>query len=704
MKSLSRNGYLLLVFSMLFHQNSNAQKPNTAYPESRQVQQNDTYHGTVVNDPYRWLEDDRARETTDWVNRQNAFTLAHLSTIPFRDSLKTEMQGYWNYVRYQTPFRCGDNFFYYRQDGQQNQPVLYYMKSLEFVPFSYFDPNKLSSDGTTALTQTVPSRDGKHLVFQVSEAGSDWNSIRIKETKSMKTLPEVIDGVKFSSISWFKDGFFYSKYPKAETGNAANEYHSVYYHRLGTAPTQDSLVWQDKEHPRRNFNASVTDDERYLVISGSESTSGNSVFVQDLSVKSSSPRAIVKSFEYDFDLMGNFGEELVFLTNHKAPRKRIITINPRAIDEKNWTVILAESDEIIQSASLCWRSIVVHTMKDASSRLYIHNQKGLRTHTVPLDGFGTVEGISGSMRDSLMFFSYTTFTQPATVYRYQLNNHRMAVQFKSTLPYAADDFMTSQVFYNSKDGTRIPMFLVHKKGLKPNGKLPTLLFGYGGFNISKTPEFKPERMVLLNHGGVFALPSLRGGGEYGSEWHDAGTKLRKQNVFDDFIAAAEYLISEGYTSPATLGIAGRSNGGLLVGASMTQRPELFKVALPAVGVMDMLRFQKFTIGWAWTRDYGSSDDPKEFNALYAYSPYHRLKPETCYPATLVTTADHDDRVVPGHSFKFAARLQEVQSCSNPALIRVDTDAGHGSGKPLSKLLDEQSDIFAFLLYHLGVRL
>lgn len=675
------------------------------YPDTKKVDQKDNYFGTEVEDPYRWLEDDHALETKAWVIKQNLFTEKYMAGIPFRDSLKSRMKSLWSFLSYSVPFQCGSSYLYFRNDGSQNQPVLFYMKGVEYVPYAYFDPNKISEKGTTALTQTVPSKDGNYIAFQVSEAGSDWNVIRIKDFKTMRSLPEIIKGVKFSKIAWFKDGFFYSRYVNETGMNEKNENHKIYYHQLNTPQEQDSLIWEDKEHPLRNFSAELTEDMRFLVISGSESTSGNSVFVKELTNARGTISAVVKTFDYDFDLLGNIGDQLVFLTNYKADKKKIILIDSKNFQPQYWKDLIPEQQEIVRDAKMCWKQIVVHYMKDACSNLQVFNLKGIKTQDIPMKGFGTIEAMSGSVSDSMFFFSYTTFTSPAIVYRYNLLTGKLGVQFKSQqLPYNPDDFETKQVFYTSKDGTKIPMFLVQKRGVKMSKSTPALLFGYGGFNISKTPEFKPERLVFLENGGLFAMPCLRGGGEYGSSWHEAGTKLKKQNVFDDFIAAAEYLIQEGYTNPEKLAISGRSNGGLLVGAVMAQRPELFKVALPAVGVMDMLRFQKFTIGWAWTTDFGSSDDPEYFKALYRYSPYHNLKPGVKYPATLVTTGDHDDRVVPGHSFKFISRLQEVQSSENPVLIRVDVEAGHGSGKPTGKLIDEQSDIFAFLFYNLGMKL
>jgi len=674
------------------------------YPQAKKVDQVDDYHGVKVADPYRWLEDDHQVETKEWVLAENAITENYLNRISFRDSLKFRMKTLWSFITYGVPFRCGSSYFYYRNDGVSNQPVLFYMKNLNYVPFSYFDPNKISTDGTTALTQTVPSNNGKYVAFQVSESGSDWNVIRIREVQSMKSIPEVLQGIKFSNIAWYKDGFYYSRYDQKSKMNAINENHKVYFHQLNTSQEQDRLIWEDKEHPKRNFSASVTEDERFLVITGSESTSGNSVYFQDLNDSNSKITPIVPDFDNDFELLGNEGDELFFHTNFKASRFKVIGISTKKKDKANWRDMISEQKEILKSASLGWKSIVAHYMKDASSKLYVFDMKGAKAYELPLAGLGTVETISASKSDTLLFFSYTTFTSPSTVFRYDFKSAKMAVQFKSQLPYAEEEFETTQVFYTGKDGTKIPMFLVKKKGIKPNGQVPTLLFGYGGFNISKTPEFKAERLVFLESGGMLAVPNIRGGGEYGSDWHEAGTKLKKQNVFDDFIAAAEYLIKEGYTNPEKLAIGGRSNGGLLVGAAMTQRPELFKVALPAVGVMDMLRFQKFTIGWAWAGDYGSSDNADEFKALYKYSPLHNLKDGVKYPATFITTSDHDDRVVPGHSFKFAARLQEANRGENPMLIRIDGSAGHGTGKPTSKLIDEQSDIFAFLFYNLGMKL
>lgn len=677
------------------------------YPKARKTNQTDNYFGTSVNDPYRWLEDDRSKETEYWVKSENEVTEKYLAQIPFRDSLKSRMQALWNSPKYFAPFACGKNYFYYRYTGIENQPELFYMKGIDYVPMMYFDPNKLSADGTTAITQTVPSHDGSSIAFMVSDAGSDWNEIRIKEVKNMKTYPEKIGWVKFSSIAWWKDGFFYSRYDSVATGNIftqKNEYHKVYYHKLNTPQSSDSLVFEDKKNSLMTFGASVTDDEHYLIISGTVSTTGNNIYIQDLRNPNAKLIPVVKSFDNDYELVGTIGDKLLFFTNYKSPRKKLILIDTKAPQFANWKDFVPQQEYIMQGATMGFDKVIVHYMKDASSHLVIYNKTGVMINEVPLAGFGTVDAINGSLLDTIAFISYTTFTSPGIIYRYDLKHARLYTQFKPKLNYNPEDYVTEQVFYTSKDGTKIPLFLVHKKDYKPDGNTPTLLYGYGGFNISKTPEFKMERMVFLEHGGLFAQANIRGGGEYGTEWHEAGTKLKKQNVFDDFIAAAEYLIKQNYTNPSKLAVSGRSNGGLLIGAVMTQRPELFKVALPAVGVMDMLRYHKFTIGWSWKSDYGTSDDSLEFNAIYKYSPLQNIKEGVQYPATLITTADHDDRVVPAHSFKFAATLQEKQKGNNPVMIRIDSNAGHGSGKPTGKLIDEQSDIFSFLFYNLGMTL
>ena len=700
-KTVSR----LLIFCLVLSFSTTYSQP-LVYPKTKKVNVTDTYFGTRVEDPYRWLEDDRSAETAEWVKEQNALTNSYLEKIPFRDSIRSKMKSYWSSLKYTPPFRCGSNYMYYRSDGNNNQPILFYMKSLEFVPMMYFDPNKLSADGTTGITQTVPSKDGTYIAFMLNDAGSDWSYIRIKETKSMKTLPERLENIKFSSIAWFKEGFFYSKYdPKtAQSLSEVNEFHKIYYHQLNTSQDKDSLVYWDKTSNQRNFSATTTDDQRYLIISGAESTTGNSISILDLSKPNSSLISVVKGFEFDFNFIGMSGKNLLFLTNHKAPRKKIISINPSTPQEANWKVIVPEQQENLVSATRSYNGLLLHYLKDASSKVYVYDLQGIKKSEIPLNGFGTVNEINGAEEDSMAFISFVTFTSPQTIYKFNMKTQRLGIQFKAQLNYEENAYVTKQVFYFSKDGTKVPMFIVHKRGIKIEGTNPTLLFGYGGFDISKTPEYKPERMVFLEQGGVFAMACLRGGGEYGSAWHEAGTKLKKQNVFDDFIAAAEYLIKEKYTNSNKLAISGRSNGGLLIGATMLQRPDLFKVAVPVVGVLDMLRYHKFTIGWAWKTDYGSSDDSTEFKALMKYSPLHNIKNEK-YPATLITTGDHDDRVVPAHSFKFAATLQEKQKGDEPILLRIDVNAGHGGdGKPTGKLIEEQTDVFSFIFYNLGMSL
>jgi prolyl oligopeptidase len=675
------------------------------YPVTAKVSWNDQYPGGItIEDPYHWLEDDNSLKTKAWVSEQNRFTRTYLDSIPGRDSLKARMSRNWSYLKYDVPFRAGSSYLYYRNDGLQNQPVLYYMKSMKHVPMSYFDPNRLSENGTTSIRQTQPNNSGTHLAFIISEQGSDWNEIRIKEVQSQKTLADKISHVKFSSVSWYGEGFFYSRYDSVPTGKeltATNTFHKVYYHHLNTSQAEDSLVFEDRLHPNRTYNTYVTPDEKFLVITGSESTSGNCVYLYNLKQPNRKPILYVKEFNDQFIPLGNIGNALIFLTDKKAPRNKIIKVEFPALLT---TDLIQHPEFILKDATLAGNYIIGNFMNNATSKLLIYTQEGKIKGEIPLPGPGAVEKMNGSSMDTLLFFNYTSFTMPARVYRFNLNNLRMNEQFVSKLPFDPNDYVTEQVFYTSKDQTKIPMFLVYKKGLKKDGNTPVLVYGYGGFNISKTPEFKAERMVFLDNGGLIALPNLRGGGEYGRKWHEAGTKEKKQNVFDDCIAAAEWLIREGYTQPEKLALQGRSNGGLLVGAVMTQRPDLFKVALPAVGVLDMLRYHKFTIGWSWAKDYGTSDDSTGFQYLRKYSPYHNLKPGISYPATLITTADHDDRVVPAHSFKFAARLQEVQEGTNPVLIRIDTGAGHGAGKPTGKQIEEQTDIFTFLFYNLGMKL
>ncbi len=676
------------------------------YPVANKTDQTDDYFGTKVADPYRWLEDDNSQETAEWVKAENEVTFGYLSQIPFREKIKERLTKIWDYPKYGVPFKQGGKYFFSKNDGLQNQSVIYIMNDLNSEPEVFLDPNKFSDDGTIALADFSISKDGKYCGYSIAKSGSDWNEIYIMEVESRKKLDDDLNWVKFSGISWKGDGFYYSRYDKPAEGVALsgkNEFHKVYFHKVGTPQSDDLLIYKNDEKPLRNYYASTTEDESYLIIYESEATSGNSVYVKKLDGTQKDFVQIAFGFEDEYMVLDNLGDKLLIKTNHKAPKYRLILVDMANPAEENWQDIIPEKEEVLQSVSLVGGKIVAEYMKDASSKAYIYGYDGSYDAELNLPGIGSMSGLSGKKDEDIAFYSYTSFTFPSTIYKYSISANTSEVYRKSDIDFDASAYETKQIFYESKDGTKIPMFLVYKKGLEMNGKNPTYLYGYGGFNISLTPGFSITRLVLLENGFVFAMPNIRGGGEYGEDWHQAGTKMNKQNVFDDFIAAAEYLIKEKYTSPEKLAIAGGSNGGLLVGACMTQRPELFKVALPAVGVMDMLRYNKFTIGWAWAGDYGTSEDSKEmFDYLYSYSPLQNLKKGVHYPATLVTTADHDDRVVPAHSFKFAATLQEDQAGDNPVLIRIDVKAGHGGGKPTAKVIDEYTDEWSFMMYNLGV--
>lgn len=676
------------------------------YPETRKTDTIDVYFGTQVADPYRWLEDDNSEETAAWVKAQNDVTNAYLAKIPFRDQVRERLTSMWNYPRYGVPFKKGGKYFFFKNDGIQNQSVLYIQDSLQAEPRVFLDPNKLSEDGTTALGTYSVSKDGKYFAYAISKAGSDWNEIYVMETETGKQLADKLEWVKFSGISWRESGFYYSRYDKPAGGgvlSSKNEYMKVYYHVVGDPQEKDVLVYENRNYPLRNYGITATEDGRYLVLGESESTSGNSLYIKDLENPQAGFVKIAEGFRFDYSYISNQDGKFLILTNADAPKYRLIEVDLSAPAPENHRIIIPEREEVLVSAEVAGGRIVCEYMKDATNRLYVYTTEGSFVHEVNLPGPGTIAGFEGKKDENEAFFAFTSFTYPSTVFVYDILNNTSKVFFDSELDFDPAKYESKQVFYTSKDGTKVPMFIVHKAGLNLDGNNPVYLYGYGGFNVSLTPVFSVSRLLFIEQGGVFAMPNLRGGGEYGEAWHRAGTKLQKQNVFDDFIAAAEFLIAEKYTQPEKIAIAGGSNGGLLVGACMTQRPDLFAVALPAVGVMDMLRFHKFTIGWAWTEDYGSSEDSVQFQYLLGYSPFHNLKPGTCYPATLVTTADHDDRVVPAHSFKFAATLQEHQSCNNPALIRIETNAGHGAGKPVSKMIDEATDIWSFTMYNLGMK-
>lgn len=701
-----RNSLIFLIPAILMMSSCSPKEEKINYPETLKTDTVDVYFGTEVADPYRWLEDDNSAETAAWVTSQNEVTDAYLAKIPYRDQIRERLTALWNYPRYGVPFKKGGYYFFFKNDGIQNQSVLYIQDSLKGEARVFLDPNKLSEDGTTSLGTYSVSKDGKYFAYAISKAGSDWNEIYVMETATGKQLTDKLEWVKFSGISWRGNGFYYGRYDKPVGGGALsskNEYKKVYYHNIGDPQEKDELIYENRNYPQRGYVVTATEDGRYLVLGETESTSGNALYVKDLNKPNADFVKIADGFRFDYSFISNQGEKLYLLTNDAAPKYRLVEVDMNSPEVANWKTIIPEKEEVLKSVEVAGGLIISHYMKDAASKAYVHNMDGSLLHEIALPGPGTIAGFEGNKEENEAFFSYTSFIYPSTVFSYDIAANRAEVLYQSEIDFDPSLYESKQVFYTSKDGTRVPMFIVHKAGLKLDGNNPVYLYGYGGFNVSLTPTFSVSRLLFIEQGGVFAVSNLRGGGEYGEAWHRAGTKLQKQNVFDDFIAAAEYLIDEKYTKPEKIAIAGGSNGGLLVGACMTQRPDLFAVALPAVGVMDMLRFHKFTIGWAWADDYGSSEDSTEFKYLLRYSPLHNLKAGTCYPATMVTTADHDDRVVPAHSFKFAATLQEHQDCSKPALIRIETNAGHGAGKPISKLIDEATDIWAFTMYNLGMK-
>ena len=697
--------FYLLAFAFMM---SCTQKP-IHYPPTAKGDVKDTYFGTEVEDPYRWLEDDNSAETAEWVKTQNELTFNYLEKLPFRDQIKTRLTELWDYPKYGTPVKEGGKYFIYKNSGLQNQNVLYTTNDMAVEPTVILDPNTLSDDGTAALTSVTVSDDGKYLMYQLAKSGSDWNEIFVKNIETGEQLPDHLDWVKFSGISWYNDGFFYSAYDKPEAGSElskANEFQKVYFHKLGTEQSADQLIESDKDNPKLMFGASLTDDKRFLLVSKSKGTSGNALEIKDLSKKNAAFVSLMDNYGYEFNPVENEGDDLYVLTNYKAPKYRLVKINTNKPEEKNWMDIIPEKKDVLESVVMIGGKLVVNYMTDAHSKTEVYSYDGVLDHEVQLPGIGTVSAFSGKKEENIAYYSYTSYNTPGEIYKYDFTTKESSLHFRPEVKFNPDDFEVKQEFFASKDGTMVPMFIVSKKGIELNGNNPTLLYGYGGFNISRKPSFSASRIAFLEKGGVFVEVNLRGGGEYGEEWHKAGTKLQKQNVFDDFIGAAEYLISQKYTSSEKLAIQGGSNGGLLVGAATNQRPDLFKVALPAVGVMDMLRFHKFTIGWAWASDYGSSEDNAEmFNYLYAYSPYHTIKKETAYPAVLATTADHDDRVVPAHTFKYMARMQEYNKGNKlPLLVRIDIKAGHGAGKPTAKVIEEYTDIWSFLFYHLDMKL
>ncbi len=678
------------------------------YPVTKTSAQTDNYHGTTVADPYRWLEDANSAETKEWVTAQNQVTQAYLAQIPQRAAIRERLTKLWNYERFSVPGKEGGRYFYTRNDGLQNQSVLFTQKSLGDTPGVLLDPNTLAADGTIALAGIEVSPDGKLLAYSTAASGSDWNEIRVRDIESGKDLDDHVKFVKFSNTAWTKDGkgFFYSRYdePKEATKLAdVNYFQKLYYHRIGTPQSADALVYDRADQKEWGFGGQTTDDGRYLVITTTKGTAPKyRVSYKDLSKPDSKVIDLVDNFDAGYDFIDNVGSVFYFSTDRKAPKKRIVAIDVAKPAEANWKVIVPESADTLAGADIINNQLVLKYLKDARSVVRVHALDGKQVREIALPGIGSVGGLSGKRAETETFYSFAGFTTPTTIYRLNLKTGQSTVFRQPKVDFNPLDYETRQQFYTSRDGTKVPMFIVSKKGLKMDGSNPTYLYGYGGFNISMTPGFSPANLAWMEMGGVYVVANLRGGGEYGEAWHQAGTKLQKQNVFDDFIGAAEWLVANKVTSPKKLAIGGGSNGGLLVGAAMTQRPELFGAAIPAVGVMDMLRFHKFTIGWAWTSDYGSSENADEFKALVKYSPLHNLKAGTCYPATMVTTADHDDRVVPAHSFKYAAAAQAAQGGAAPILIRIETKAGHGAGKPTTKQIEEVADRWGFLARELKV--
>lgn len=686
---------------------ANAQKMK--YPPTEKMDQKDDYFGNQIADPYRWLENDTSVQTEEWVKKQSAFTGAYLNEIPYRKSFIDRLTKLWDYEKFSAPVRNGKYYTFYKNNGLQNQAVLYIQDGISGTPQVLLDPNKLSDDGTVALQATSFSKKQKYFAYAVSASGSDWQEIYVMDVAGKKLLTEKLEHVKFTGISWKgEEGFYYSGYTKpkdeATKYSAKTEYQKVFFHKIGTPQSADILVYEDKDHPLRYVGASLTEDERFLVLGISEGTDGSEIKVRDLKAGDNSPFiTVIKGFTTNADVVDNAGDKLIVSTDHNAPNYKVVLIDPERPAPTNWTTMIEEQKEKLNGVSTGGGKLFAHYLKDVTTLIVQYDYKGKKERDIALPGVGTASGFGAWKDDKAFYYTFTNIVNPPTIYKYDISSGRSDLYKRSSAQFDPELFESKQVFYTSKDGTKVPMFITYKKGLKLDGNNPTMLYAYGGFNINLTPSFSMSIIPFLEAGGIYCVANLRGGGEYGEEWHKGGMLSKKQNVFDDFISGAEYLIREKYTSPAKLAIRGGSNGGLLVGACMTQRPDLYAVAIPQVGVLDMLRYHKFTVGWGWVVEYGSSEKEDDFNYLIKYSPLHNIKQGTCYPATMITTADHDDRVVPAHSFKFAAELQENQSCEKPALIRIDVKAGHGAGKPTSKVIEEAADIWAFSLWNMGVK-
>ncbi|MGQ2106550.1 prolyl oligopeptidase family serine peptidase [Ornithobacterium rhinotracheale] len=676
------------------------------YPTTKKENVSYEHFGVKVQDPYRWLEDDRSAETAAWVKAENEVTNAYLAQIPFRNQLKKQLTDLWNYEKISAPSRHGDWLYFYKNDGLQAQSVLYRKKSENAKPEVFLDPNKFSKDGTTSLAGISFSKDGSLAAYQISEGGSDWRKVIVIDTNTKQQVGDILVDVKFSEPAWLgNEGFFYSSYDKPQGSelSAKTNQHKLYFHKLRTPQKSDELIFGGEKTPRRYISASITEDQRYLIISAAQSTSGNELYIKDLKNPNAEIITVLNDFSTDTRVVNSQGEELFMQTNYQAPNNRLVKANINNLAKENWVDVIPEKPEVLNVSSV-GGFLFAHYLKDANTQVFQYDYDGRQIRQIQLPGLGTASGFGGKDSEKTTYFTFTNYITPPTIYQYDVISGDFSVYEKSKVKFNPEDYVSEQVFYTSKDGTQVPMTIFYKKGLNKNGKNPTILYGYGGFNISLTPSFSVARAVWIQNGGVYAVANLRGGGEYGKEWHDAGTQLRKKNVFNDFIAAAEYLHQNKYTSPAYTAIDGRSNGGLLVGASETMRPDLFGVALPGVGVLDMLRYHTFTAGAGWAYDYGTAEDNKEmFEYLKSYSPVHNVKKGVCYPATLVLTGDHDDRVVPAHSFKFAAELQAKQSCDKPTLIRIETNAGHGAGRSTEQVVSEYTDAYSFALYQMGVK-
>ena len=697
---------IALVTMMTMATAAMAQSQSLQYPKAVKDGTVDEYFGVKVADPYRWLENDTSEQTAAWVMAENDVTNAYLQNIPFRGKLLQRLTELSNYERIGAPRKRHGKWYFYKNDGLQNQHVLYQMDKLGGEPRVFLDPNKLSTDGTVALHGVYFSNNGKWAAYAISRSGSDWQEFYVIDLNTGQLTSDHIEWAKFSGAAWQGDGFYYSAYDRPVEGKEfsnVNSGHKIYYHKIGTPQSQDVLFYQNPAHPMRFYIADINEEETMMYLYESGAGAGNNLFVRDLRQKDSQFIQLTDDMDFQYAPIYNEGDKIYIFTNYSAPKGRVVTADIRKPGINDWQELVPEQKNMLSSVEVINRQLILTYNQDASDHAFIYGLDGKLRHEVKLPMVGSV-GFTGDEKEPECFYTFKSFTMPGTIYRYDMDKNESSLYAQPNVKFRLQDYESKQLFFQSKDGTRVPMFITYKKGLKRNGKNPVFLYGYGGFNNALGPSFSAVRIPFLEQGGIYAQVNLRGGSEYGEEWHLAGTKMQKQNVFDDFIGAAEYLISEGYTSKEKLAIVGGSNGGLLVGACMTQRPDLFRVAIPKVGVMDMLRYHKFTIGWNWASDYGTSEDSKEmFEYLRGYSPLHNLKPGTAYPATLITTADHDDRVVPAHSFKFAATLQECHEGANPVLIRIDTKAGHGGGKPLAKVLEEQADIYSFILYNMGVK-